>query len=322
MKAIVYEKYGAPDVLELKEVTEPAPADNEVLIKVHAASVNSWDWDLLRGSLLARLAGGGLFRPKHSILGGDIAGRVEAVGANASRFRPGDEVFGDRSGRGWGGFAEYVCADENVWALKAAGMSFEQAAAIPQAGLIALQGLRDKKRIQSGDKVLINGAGGGVGTFAVQIAKLFGAEVTGVDHAEKLELVHSLGADHVIDYTQQDFTRNGEHYDFILDVVARRSISDYARALTPTGMAVMVGGVMTAILEFAVLGPLISKRGKKEFRILAWRPNTSDLEHMKELFEAGDVVPVIDRCYPLSETAEALRHLGDGHAKGKVVITI
>ncbi len=323
VKAIVYSKYGPPDVLELREVARPTPKDDEVLVKVHAASVNSWDWDLLRGKpFLVRLVSFGLLKPKYGTLGADIAGRVEAVGKNVSRLRRGEDVFGDISDCGWGGFAEYVCVRENVLALKSDSMTFAEAAAIPQAALLALQGLRDKKQIQPGHKVLIIGAGGGVGTFALQIAKLFGAEVTGVDHTAKLEMMRSVGADHVIDYTKQDFTKNGKRYDLILDAVAHRSILDYARALSSTGTFVMVGGTTPVILQVAVLGPLISRIGKKEIGILTWHPSTSDLDHMKELFEAGKVVPVIDRHYPLDETAEALRYLGEGHAKGKVVITI
>jgi len=253
VKAIVYTKYGPPDVLELKEVEKPTPKDNEVLIKVHAASVNSWDWDLLRGTpFLNRL--GGLLKPKYKILGADIAGRVEAVGRNVKRFQPGDEVFGDLSECGWGGFAEYVCARENALALKPASMTFEEVAAVPQAAVMALQGLRDKGQIQPGQKVLINGAGGGVGTFAVQIAKSFGAEVTGVDSTRKLDMMRSIGADQVIDYTREDFTKSGQRYDLILDVVAYRSIFDYKRALSPKGIYVFVGGSMAAAFQAVFLG--------------------------------------------------------------------
>ena len=317
----MYTKYGPPDVLQLKEVEKPAPRDDEVLIKVHAASVNSWDWDLLRGTpFLARL--GGLLKPKYKILGADIAGRIEAVGRNAKQFQPGDEVFGDISGCSWGGFAEYVCARENALALKPASMTFEEAAAVPQAAVLALQGLRDKGQIQSGQKVLINGAGGGVGTFAVQIAKSFGAEVTGVDSTGKLDMLRSIGADQVIDYTQEDFTKSGQCYDLILDVVAYRSIFDYKRALSPRGIYVFVGGSMAAFFQVVFLGPWISMTGSKKMGILMHKPNTSDLDFMKELFEAGKVVPVLDRRYPLSEVPEALRYLGEGHARGKVVITV
>jgi NADPH:quinone reductase-like Zn-dependent oxidoreductase len=320
MKAIVYTKYGPPDVLQLKEVEKPTPKDNEVLIKVHAASVNSWDWDLLRGTpFLNRL--GGLLKPKYKILGADIAGRVEAVGRNVKQFQPGDEVFGDLCECGWGGFAEYVCARENALALKPASMTFEEVAAVPQAAVLALQGLRDKGQIQPGQKVLINGAGGGVGTFAVQIAKSFGAEVTGVDSTRKLDMVRSIGADQVIDYTQEDFTKNEQRYDLILDGVAYRSILDYKRALSPKGIFVMVGGSMALAFQILFLGPWISLAGSKKMGILAPKPN-KNLAFLKELLEAGKVVPVIDRRYPLSEVPEALRYFGEGHAKGKVVITL
>jgi NADPH:quinone reductase-like Zn-dependent oxidoreductase len=322
MKAIVYTKYGPPDVLQLKEVEKPTPKDNEVLIKVHAASVNSWDWDLLRGTPFLNRLMFGLLKPKTKILGCDIAGRVEAVGRNVKQFQPGDEVFGDISGCGWGGFAEYVCARENVLALKPASMTFEEVAAVPQAAVLALQGLCDKGQIQSGQKVLTNGAGGGVGTFAVQIAKSFGAEVTGVDSTRKLDMVRSIGADQVIDYTQEDFTKNGQRYDLILDVVAYRSMFDYKRALSPKGIYVMVGGSMALMFQVLFLGPWISMTASKKMGLLMHKPNKKDLNFMKELFEADKVVPVIDRRYSLSEVAEALRYFGEGHAKGKIVITL
>ncbi|KQX68220.1 NAD(P)-dependent alcohol dehydrogenase [Paenibacillus sp. Root444D2] len=321
MKAIVYAKYGTTDVLKLKEVEKPTPKDNEVLIKVHAASVNSWDWDLLRGvPFMVRL--GGVLKPKYNILGADIAGRVVAVGKDIKQLLPGDEVFGDISGCSWGGFAEFVCARENVLTLKPASMTFEEAAAIPQAAVLALQGLRDKGQIQKGQKVLINGAGGGVGTFAVQIAKSFGAEVIGVDSTMKLDMLKSIGADHVIDYTQVDFTKNGQRYDLILDVAGYRSIFNYKRALSPKGTYVMVGGSMSRIFQVMFLGPWISMIGGKKMGILIHKPNKNDQSFMKELLEAGKVVPVIDRRFPLSEVAEALQYLGEGHAKGKIVISV
>jgi len=323
MKAVVYTKYGPPDVLQLKEVAKPIPKDNEVLVKVHAASVNSWDWDLLRGTPFVNRLMFGILKPRTGILGCDIAGQVEAVGRNVKQFQPGDEVFGDISGCGWGGFAEYVCARENVLALKPASMTFEEAAAVPQAAVLALQGLRDKGQIQPGQKVLINGAGGGAGTFGVQITKSFGAEVTGVDSTSKLDMLRSIGADQVIDYTQEDFTKNGQVYDLILDVVTYRSIFDYKRALSPKGIYVMLGGGSWArVFQTMFLGPLISMTGSKKMGLLMHKPNTNDLVFMKELFEAGKVVPVIDRRYPLSEVAEALRYFGEGHVKGKVVITV
>ena len=319
MKAIVYEKYGPPDVLQLKEVEKPTPKDNEVLVKVHAASINDWDWGLLRGTPFVNRLLFGLLKPKNKILGGDIAGRVEAVGRNAKEFQPGDEVFGDISGCGWGGFAEYVCARENALVLKSASMTFEEAAAYPQAAVLALQGLRHK--IQPGQKVLINGAGGGAGTFAVQIAKSSGAEVTGVDSTRKLDIMRSIGADHIIDYTQEDFTKNGQRYDWILDFAAHHSIFDYKRALSPKGIYVMVGGPAATFLQILFLGPLISMIGNKKMRLLMHKPN-KDLDFMKELFEAGKVKPIIDKCYPLSEVPEALRYFGKGHSRGKIVITV
>jgi NADPH:quinone reductase-like Zn-dependent oxidoreductase len=322
MKAIVFEKYGPPDVLQLKEVEKPTPKDNEVLVRVHAASVNSWDWELLRGRPFLNRLLFGLFKPKIRILGIDIAGRVEAVGKNAKRFRPGDEVFGDLSGSGMGGFAEYVCARENALTPKPASMTFEEAAAIPHTAILALQGLRDKGHIKKGQKVLINGAGGGAGTFGVQIAKSFGAEVTCVDSPEKFDMLRSIGADRVIDYTQEDFTKDGPVYDLILDVVTYRSIFDYKRALAPKGINVMLGGgSWSRVYQSIFLGPIISMTGRKKMGILIHKPN-KDLADIKEFFEAGKLKPVIDKRYTLSEAPEALRYLGEGHSQGKVVITV
>jgi len=295
MKAIVCTKYGSPDVLQLKEVAKPAPKDNEVLVEVHAASLNAADVETLRGVFVVRF--GGPLKPKNEILGSDISGRVEAVGSNVTQFQPGDEIWGDLSLYGFGALAEYVCIPENALRLKPASMTFEEAAAIPTAAVLALQNLRGKRLIQPGQKVLINGAGGSVGTFAVQLAKYFGAEVTGVDSAEKLDMLRSIGADHVIDYTQEDFTRNGQHYDLILDVVVHRSIFDYRRALSSNGICVMVGGSMTRVFLNMLLGSLISMAGSKKIGLVMWKPNKKeDLVFMKELFEAGNVVPVIDRC--------------------------
>ena len=334
MKAIVYTEYGSPDVLQLKEVEKPTPKEDEALVRVHAASLNAADFEMLRGTWSARF--GGLLKPRHKILGSDIAGRIEAVGRNVKQFHPGDGIWGDLSfPLGYGAFAEYVCIPENALRLKPASMTFEEAAAVPSAGVVALQNLRgvgssslsfllsDKGHIQSGQKVLINGAGGGVGTFAVQIAKSFGAEVTGVDSARKLDMLRSIGADHVIDYTQEDFTKSGQRYDFILEVVASRSIFDYKRALSPKGIYVMVGGSLAAILQGFLLGPLISMTGSKKMGSVMWKPNNQeDLAILEELFAAGKVAPVIDRRYPLCEVPEALRYLEEGHAKGKVVITV
>jgi NADPH:quinone reductase-like Zn-dependent oxidoreductase len=320
MKAIVYTKYGSPEVLQLKDVEKPMPKDNEVLIKIHAASVNGSDWEGLRGKpLYARF--GGLRKPHYQILGSDIAGRVEEVGRNIRQFQPGDEVFGDILPRG-GGFAEYVCAPEKTLARKPANLTFEEAAAIPQGAVIALQGIRDKGQVQPGQNVLINGAGGSAGMFAVQLAKLYGAEVTGVDNAGKLDFMRSLGADHVIDYMQEDFTQNGKQYDMILDIIAYHSVFAYKQALRPNGSYFIVGGSVATLFQILLLGPWIRRTTGKKMRILAVHPNPKDMVYITELCKAGKVVPVIDRRYPLSETAEALRYLGEGHAKGKVVITM
>jgi NADPH:quinone reductase-like Zn-dependent oxidoreductase len=322
VKAIVHTKYGPPDVLQLTEVEKPTPQDDEVLIKVHAAAANAADWHLLRGDpFIVRLMLG-LLKPKNEILGADVAGRVEAVGRNVKQFQPGDEVFGDLSGCGWGGFAEYVCASENALALKPANITFEEAAAVPMAAVTALQGLRDKGQIQSRQKVLINGASGGVGTFAVQIAKAFGAEVTAVCSTRNLDMARSVGADHVIDYTQEDFAQNGQCYDLILAANGHRSILAYKRALCPTGIYVMTGGSGAQMFQAMLLGPVISMVGSKKMGNLLMKPNRKDLVFMKELLEAGKVAPVIDRCYPLSEVPEAIRYLEAGHARGKVVIDI
>jgi NADPH:quinone reductase-like Zn-dependent oxidoreductase len=319
MKAVLYTKYGSPDVLQLQEVEKPVPKDDEVLIKVHAASINDWDWGLLHGAPFTNRLLFGLLKPKKKILGSDIAGRIEAVGNNVKRFRPGDEVFGDLSGD-WGGFAEYVCAREKALALKPARMTFEEAAAIPQAAMLAVQGLRDRGRIRRGKRLLINGAGGGVGTFAVQIAKSYGIEVTGVDSPGKLDMMRAIGFDHVVDYTQEDFTKTGRNYDLILDVKTNRSIFDYLRALNPNGIYVTVGGSSARILQAMLLGPLISI-SKKSVRVVLLKPN-KDLAYINNLFEAGKVKPVIDGPCKLSEVADAMRYFGEGKHSGKVVITM
>jgi NADPH:quinone reductase-like Zn-dependent oxidoreductase len=327
MKAIVYTRYGLPDVLQLKEVEKPTPKDDEVLVKIYAASINSWDWDLLRGTPFVNRIFSGLLKPKRiQILGCDIAGQVEAVGKKVKRLQPGDEVFGDISRCGWGGFAEYVCVSDKDLALKPASMTFEEVAAVPQAAVLALQGLRQGKiqqgQTQSAQKILINGAGGGVGSFAVPMAKSFGAEVTGVDSMMKLEFMRSLGADHVIDYTQQDFTKNGQQYDLILDVMGFHSLFDYKRALSPRGIYVMVGGASSLANQLLFLGPFILLSSGKKMALLMHKPDANDLDYMKTLFEAGIVAPVIDKHYRLSETAEAMRYFGEGGVKGKVVITM
>jgi NADPH:quinone reductase-like Zn-dependent oxidoreductase len=323
MKAIVYTKYGPLDVLKLEEIQKPTPGDDEVLLKVHASSVNYNNPAQVRGKpFLARLWLG-LLKPKYTIPGGDIAGRVEAVGRNVMQYKPGDEVFGDLSSCGFGAYAEYVCVPENLLALKPANLTFEEAAAVPQAAAyVALQALRDKGEIKSGQKVLIYGASGGIGTFAVQIAKSFGAEVTGVCSTRNLDMVRSIGADHVIDYTQEDFTKSEQRYDLIVATAGYRSIFDYKRALNPKGIYVATGGSMAQVFQAMLLGPLISMTGRNKMGNLLARPNQKDLVFMKELLEAGKVKPVIDRRYPLSEVSEALRYYGEGHARGKVVITV
>jgi NADPH:quinone reductase-like Zn-dependent oxidoreductase len=319
MKAIVYTKYGSPDVLELKEVEKPTPKDDEVLIQIHAASVNAYDWHFLTADIfLIRLMGGGLLKPKNTRLGADIAGRVEAVGRNVKQFQPGDEVFGMVRG----GFAEYACALENALALKPPNLSFAEAAAVPMAAVTALQGLRDTGQIQPGQEVLINGASGGVGTFAVQIAKSFGAEVTAVCSTRNLDQARSLGANHVIDYTKEDFTQRGQQYDLILAANGYHSLSAYKRALTPKGIYVMAGGSTAQIFQAMLLGSWMSETGGKKMGGVSAKRSQKDLVFLRELVEAGKVVPVIDRRYPLSEAAEALRYLGEGHARGKIVITV
>lgn len=319
MKAIVYTEYGSPDVLQFKDVEKPTPKDDEVLIKVHAASVNAYDWHFLTADIfLIRLMGGGLLKPKYTRLGADIAGRIETVGRNIKQFQPGDEVFGMVKG----GFAEYACAPESALVLKPVNTSFDEAAAIPMAAITALQGLRDEGQIQAGQKVLINGASGGVGTFAVQVAKSFGAEVTAVCSPRNLDQARSIGADHVIDYTEEDFTKNGQQYDLVFAANGYHSFSAYKRALTPKGIYIMAGGSMTQIFQSMLMGSMMSETGGRKMAGVSAKRNQKDLAFLKELVEAGKVVPVIDRRYPLSEAAGALRYLGAGHAKGKVVITV
>ncbi|MEJ7692362.1 NAD(P)-dependent alcohol dehydrogenase [Daejeonella sp.] len=319
MKAIVYTKYGTPDVLELKEISKPVPKDNEILIKVHAASLNDWDMGLLEGDFVNRMLNG-IRKPKIQILGSDIAGTVEAVGKGITKFKAGDNVYGDLSGR-WGGFAEYVCAPENMLAIKPESMSFEQASAIPQAAMLAVQGLLDKGNLQSGQKLLINGAGGGVGTFAIQIAKLYGVEVTGVDRAEKLDMLRSMGFDHVIDYQKEDFTQSSKKYDLILDVKTNRPLSHYTRVLNPNGRYVTVGGSISRLLSALIFGRAASIFSKKQILIVALKAN-KDLAYMKELFEAGKIKPVIDGPYSLEEVPRLFRLFGEGLHKGKVVVKV
>ncbi len=323
MKAIIFTKYGPPEVLQLKEIAKPAPKEDEVLVRVHAASVNAYDWHMMRADIfLVRLMGAGLFKPKNTGLGADIAGIVETVGSNVKQFKPGDEVYGDIAGSGHGGFAEYAAAPEKALAHKPVNISFEQAAAVPMAAVTALQGLRDVGKIQAGQKVLINGASGGVGTFAVQIAKSFGAEVTAVCSTGNLDQARSIGADHVIDYTQEDFTQTGQQYDLILAVNGYHPLSAYKRALAPRGTYVMAGGAPAQIFQAMLLGSWMSRGGERKMGGVSAKMSQKDLVYMKELIETGKVTPVIDRHYPLSEAAEALRYLGAGHARGKVIITI
>ncbi len=320
MKAIVYTKYGPPDVLQFKEVEKPSPKDGEILVKIHAASVNALDRHALRSRpfLIRIISGNGLRKPKDPRLGADIAGRVEAVGTNVTQFQPGDEVFGVVAA---GGFAEYSCAAENQLALKPANLSFEAAAAVPVAALTALQGLRDTGQIQPGQKVLIHGASGGVGTFAVQIAKAFGAEVTAVDSTGKLDMLRSIGADQVIDYTQADFTKSGETYDVIFDVVGKSSFTRSVRSLTHNGRYLLGN----SRLSQRVRGRRMSRRSSKQ--VIPWKARTAseyteDFKFLTELIEAGKIQSVIDRCSPLEQTAQAHRYVDTGQKKGNVVITV
>ena len=324
MKAIICPRYGSPDVLQLREVEKPVPQEDEVLIQIHAASLNSRDLRMLRANpFFMRLMPGGLFRPKNKILGADLAGRVESIGCNVKQVKPGDEVFGYLpSATGRGTFTEYVCAKENMITLKPANLTFEQAAAVPLAAMTALQGLRDNGNLQPGQKVLINGASGGVGTFAVQIAKAFGAEVTAVCSTRNLEMVRSLGADHVIDYTREDFTRNGQRYDLILAANGYHPISDYLRALKPQGIYVVAGGSMFQLFQAANHRKKVFKTESQKIYIASLVQSQKDLIFIKELLESGKIMPVIDGCYPLSKTPEAFWYFEKVHSKGKVVITM
>lgn len=322
MKAIIRTEYGSPNVLRLKEIEKPTPKGNEVLVRVHAVSLNMADWHLLTADVFVVRFATGLLRPKTEILGADIAGRVEAVGAGVKQLQPGDDVFGDLALYGFGGLAEYVCAPEIALAPKPTNLTFEEAAAVPMAAVTALQGLRDKGQIRPGQKVLINGASGGVGSFAVQIAKSFETEVTAVCSTRNLDTARSLGADHVIDYTNEDFTKNGQHYDLILAANGYHPILEYRRALSPKGIYVATGGSMAQIFQGLLLGPWLSMAGSKKLRALSAKANQQDLIVVKELVEAGKVKPVVDQRYPLGDTVEAFRYLGAGHARGKVVIAV
>ena len=322
MKAAVIERYGAPDdVVELREVPTPAPRPHEVLVRLRAASVNDWDYAMVRGKpFLVRMIGG-LLKPRARIVGGDIAGTIEAIGADVRSLRVGDEVYGDLCEKGFGGFAEYVCAPDTCLVLKPAGMTFEQAAAIPQAGMLASQGLIDVGRIRRSQSLLLNGAGGGVGTFALQIAKLYDAEITVVDHAGKLDMLRALGAHHAIDYRTEDFTRTGKRYDLILDTRSTRSPFAYARALKPGGAYVTVGGDTSRLLQLAMPGWVVARRSGTRLTLVALKPN-KDLNYYNELFEAGALVPVIDGVYPLANVREALRRFGTGDHHGKIIVSM
>ena len=321
MKAILFTRYGSPDVLQLAEVEKPVPNEDQVLVKVVAASANPLDWHRMRAApFLVRLSDGFL-KPKNPKLGADVAGIVEAVGGDVTEFKPGDEVFGEI---GSGSFAEYACASEKSLVLKPANVSFVEAAAAPVVGLTALQGLRDTGKIHSGQKVLINGAAGGIGTFAVQLAKSYGTEVTGVCSTRNLDMVRSIGADHVVDYTREDFTHTGQQYDLIYDTIGNRSVSDYRRALRPNGTCVIAGfTTMARLFEHMILGPMTSRKSDRKVGMMGVaNPNKEDMLCIQELLATRKVVPVIDRCYPLHETAEAIRYLETLRARGKVIIQV
>lgn len=320
MKAVVYENYGGPEVLRINKVDRPSPKKNEVLIKVCAASINSWDWDMIRGEpIFVRMWG--LTRPRYTIPGADIAGVVEAIGEEVTKFKPGDHVFGDLCENGWGGYAEYTCADVNALALKPSELSFEEASAIPQAGLMAWQCLHDTARLSAGQRVLIIGAGGGVGTFAVNIAKSLGAEVTAVDRNDKHELLKTLGADHFIDYKKEDFTKGNQSYDLIVDVVANHSLRDYSKCLRPQGRFLMVGGTTGAILQTMLFGRMYSRIYKRKLGLFPYAPNQG-LTTFVTFLQNNQIKPVIDRCYLLDEVANAFRYYESGAVKGKIVITL
>ena len=323
MKAIVFTRYGSPDGLELKEVATPTPKDDELLVRVHASSINSWDWEYLNGTPFVNRLMFGLRKPKQGKqrLGADIAGTVESAGSHVKRFKPGDEVFGDLWDN-WGGFAEYACVHESAVEPKPAKATFEQAAAVPQAGVLALQGILKAGQLREGQQVLINGAGGGVGTFAIQLARLSGAEVTGVDAAHKLDVVASVGADHVIDYARQDFTKTGLRYDLIVDCQGIRSMFDIRRTLRPEGTYAMIGGAMSRVYQLWLLRPIETITGDdRKLRLVAEGPNKG-LADLSGLMEVGKLVPILDRTFQLAEVPEALRYFGQGQHKGKIIITM
>lgn len=321
MRAVVHHEYGSPDVLRVVDIEEPTVAGDEVLVRVHASSVNSWDWDLLRGTPLVNRVGG-LRRPRYPVLGADVAGRVEAVGPAVRRLQPGDEVFADVSHSGWGAFAEYVAVPDRVLAAKPAGLGYEEAASLPQAGGLALQGLRGRRPVRPGDHVLVNGAGGGVGTLAVQLAKASGARVTAVDRADKLDLVRALGADHTLDYRAGDVGATGQTFDVVLDVVADRSLAGCRRLLSPGGAYVVVGGRSSSVAQAMLLGPLVSLVSDRRVGVLVHRPDPADLAVLGGLVADGTIRPVIDRCFPLDQVPDAMRYFASGAATGKIVITV
>jgi NADPH:quinone reductase-like Zn-dependent oxidoreductase len=321
MKAIVYHKYGPPEILQLKETEKPTPKENEVLVKILATAVNDYDWVIVRGKPYLYRLMFGIIKPKRKIPGMELAGMIEALGTNSTSFKVGDAVYGDISDYGFGSFAEYICINEKALVLKPGKMSFEQAASIPHASMLAVQGLVNIGKVQKGEKILINGAGGGFGTFSLQIAKLYNTEVTGVDTGDKLEMMKSIGFDHVIDYRKEDFTKNGQRYDLILDAKTNRSTFAYLRSLSPNGRYVTVGGLISRLLQAFFLGLLVRFFNKKAIRIVALKPN-KDLDYINELFEEGKIKPVIDGPYKLNEVPEAIRYFGEGKHKGKVVITL
>jgi len=322
MRAAIYTKYGSPDSLTLTDVRKPTPGDNEVLVKVSAVSINDWDWQLLMGIPLANRLSNGIARPKkRQILGCDVAGVIEATGKNAARFVPGDPVYGDLCMSGFGGFAEYVSAPESSLSLKPKAMTFEQAASIPQASMLALQGLGVKGPLQRGQKLLINGAGGGVGTFGMQMAKMKGVDVTGVDHTTKLDMMRSVGFDHVVDYLKEDFANNGKQYDYILDTKTNRPLRCYLRALRPHGVYATIGGETLRLMQVLFAQRIFSKLSNKAIRLVILKPN-KDLSHMNDLFNSGKIRPVIDKTFQLEELPDAMLYFGLGKHKGKVVIQV
>lgn len=321
MKAVVCKKYGSTDLLKLQEVAKPIPKANEVLIKIHATAVNDYDWGMVKGKpYLYRLIFG-IFKPKRQIIGMELAGVIEDLGVNTASFKVGDSVYGDISEYGFGTFAEYICINEKAVTLKPARMSYVEAASIPHAAMLAVQAMIDIGKVQIGQRILINGAGGGFGTFGLQIAKLYNSEITGVDSGNKLEMMKSIGFDHIIDYKKEDFTKNGECYDLILDAKTNRSIFHYVRSLNPNGKYVTVGGHLNRLFQVLLLKPWISKFSKKSVHIVALKSN-KDLDYINELFEEGKIKPVIDGPFKLSEVPKAIQYFGEGRHKGKVVITV